>query len=175
MGKKDPLPPGTTRINGSDGSLTFDGEYVTVSHKWLAAAGRGEARFPLAAVAGVTVRNGMVLAAVTVVVPGVVPGPGKKNPLTVNGFAKNEAAMFRDLVVTARGMVDSSAMPDLEPPYDPLAAEPEQPPAAASALVEQLKELAALHAQGMLTPEEFGIAKARLLGTSSPQDATDGW
>jgi hypothetical protein len=82
--------------------------------------------------------------------------------------------MFRDLVVAARGRVGSSPMPDLEPPYDPLQAEPE-PPAAASMLVEQLKELAALHAQGMLTPEEFGIAKAKLLGTSSPEDAGDGW
>jgi len=174
MGKNDPLPPGTTRIDGTDGSLTFDGEYVIITHKWLAGAGRGEARFPLGAVAGVTVKNGMLLAAVTVVVPGVVPAQGKKNPLTVNGFTKVEAAMFRDLVVRARGMVDSAPMPDLEPPYDPLQAEPEAP-APASVLVEQLKELAALHAQGMLTPEEFGIAKAKLLGTASPQEPADGW
>jgi hypothetical protein len=174
MGKKDQLPPGTTRVNGSDGWITFDGEYLTITHKWMSNVGRGEARFPLGAVAGVTVKNGMVLSAVTIVVPGVVPIKGNKNPLTVNGIYKDEAASFRDLVVTALGLVDAAPMPELGPPYAPDPADAE-PAAAASTLVDQLKELAALHAQGMLTPEEFGIAKARLLGTAPPQDLDDGW
>jgi hypothetical protein len=182
MGKKDPPPPGTTRIDGTDGSLAFDGEYVTVTHKWLANAGRGEAAYPIGAIAGVQVRNGMLLAAVTLVVPGVAARTEKKNPLTVNGFTKQDAANFRDLVLMARKYVDGVPVPGLEPePAD--APEPtdgpepavSETPAAAPGLVEQLKDLAALHSQGMLTPEEFGIAKAKLLGTSTPEDATDGW
>lgn len=176
MGKKDPLPPGTTRIDGTDGSFTFDGEYLTVTHKWLANAGRGEARFPLGAIAGVEVKNGMVLAAVTVVVPGVVPRKGKKNPLTVNGFVKAEAAVFRDMLLTARAKVDSAPAPDID--FWGATADPEPElesgaPTAASGLVEQLQQLADLHTQGMLTAEEFGIAKAKLLGTRAPGDADD--
>ena len=47
-----------------------------------------------------------------------------------------------------------------EPQYAP------PPPAAAPAAdpIEQLKELAALHEQGVLTDEEFAAQKAKLLG-----------
>ncbi|MEY9854982.1 hypothetical protein ABH935_000581 [Catenulispora sp. GAS73] len=146
MGKKDPLPPGATRIEGTDGTITFDGRNVTITHTWLSNAGRGEAQIPLGAVAGVNVKNGMVLAAVTVVVAGGGTPRKGKDPFTVNGCTKQDAAAFRDLLVTA-------------------IATPE-----ASGLVEQLQKLAALHTQGMLTAEEFGIAKAKLLGTSTPED-----
>jgi hypothetical protein len=108
----------------------------------------------------------MLLAAVTVVVPGVVPRNGKQNPLTVNGFTKPEAAMFRDLLVTARASVGAVPLP-VPPELEP---ELPEPATAASGLVEQLQQLAELHTQGMLTAEEFGIAKAKLLGTNAPED-----
>ena len=166
MGKKEPLPPGTTRIEGTDGSISFDGRYITITHTWLANTGRGEAQFPLGAISGVNVKNGMVLAAVTVLVPGGgMPRKGK-DPFTVNGCAKSDATAFRDLLITARAAVDAVSMSALQvPPTDPAPAVPET-----SSLVEQLQQLAALHTQGMLTAEEFGIAKAKLLGTSAPED-----
>jgi hypothetical protein len=167
MGKKDPLPPGATRIEGTDGSITFDGHYVTITHTWLSNAGRGEAQIPLGAVAGVNVKNGMVLAALTVVVAGGGTPRRGKDPFTINGCTKADAAAFRDLLVTARAAVDAVPMPAPapEPPDDSATAAPK-----ASGLVEQLQKLAALHTQGMLTAEEFGIAKAKLLGTSTPED-----
>lgn len=166
MGKKDPLPPGTTVIEGTDGSISFDDQYVTITHTWLSNAGRGEARFPLGATAGVNVKNGMVLAAVTVVVPGGgIPRKGK-DPFTVNGCAKADAAAFRDLLLAARASVDAVPAPGPQaPPIDQAPVVPE-----ASNLVEQLQQLAALRTQGMLSDEEFGIAKAKLLGTSPPED-----
>jgi hypothetical protein len=46
------------------------------------------------------------------------------------------------------------------PPPPPSAA----PPAGESALIEQLKQLGELHAQGILTDEEFASSKAKILG-----------
>ena len=171
MGKKDPLPPGTTRIEGTDGSITFDGHYVTIKHSWLSNSGRGEAQFPLGAISGVNVKNGMLLAAVTVVVAGGGTPRKGKDPFTVNGCTKPDAAAFRDLLVAARASVDAAPgpapVPVPAPQDDPAPAAPET-----AGLVEQLQQLAALHAQGMLTAEEFGIAKAKLIGTSPWQDET---
>lgn len=170
MARKDRPPPGTTRIKGTDGSMSFDGQYVTITHKWLSDGGRDEAQFPLAAISGMTVKNGLILAALTLVVPGGVPPRQKKgDPLTVHGFGKEEATLFRDMVVRARAAVDAAPMP---PVYEPPVDEPpvEEPPNAAPGLVSELRQLADLHAQGMLTAEEFGIAKAKLLGTAPMQD-----
>jgi hypothetical protein len=53
-------------------------------------------------------------------------------------------------------------------PYDePAPAAPAPPPQAAPAAdpIEQLKELAGLKAQGVLTDEEFAAQKARILGS----------
>ena len=169
MGKKDPLPPGATRIEGTDGTITFDGRNVTITHTWLSNAGRCEAQIPLGAVAGVNVKNGMVLAAVTVVVAGGGTPRKGKDPFTVNGCTKQDAAAFRDLLVAARAAVDAApvAAPEERPVWldEPAPAAPD-----ASGLVEKLEKLANLHTQGMLTAEEFGIAKAKLLGTSTPED-----
>ena len=52
--------------------------------------------------------------------------------------------------------------PQAPPPQAP----PPQPaPAAGPSMADQLQQLAALHQQGMLTDEEFGAAKAKLLGS----------
>ena len=51
------------------------------------------------------------------------------------------------------------------PAYQEQAPPPPQPAAAAAAdPIEQLKELAKLHEQGVLTDEEFAAQKAKLLG-----------
>ena len=44
------------------------------------------------------------------------------------------------------------------------------PTAGALELVEQIKQLAALHAQGVLSDAEFAAAKSKLLGTGVPHD-----
>jgi putative oligomerization/nucleic acid binding protein len=51
-----------------------------------------------------------------------------------------------------------------EPEPDPGYAQP-PPPAPAPDPIEQLKELAALNQQGVLTDEEFAAQKAKILGT----------
>jgi hypothetical protein len=52
-----------------------------------------------------------------------------------------------------------------EPQPAPAAPAPAAPAAPAAAPIEQLKELAQLKEQGILTPEEFAVQKARLLGS----------
>ena len=53
-----------------------------------------------------------------------------------------------------------------EPPPEPAPAPAAPPPAAPAAdPIEQLKELAQLKEQGILTPEEFAAQKARILGS----------
>jgi len=57
------------------------------------------------------------------------------------------------------GRVSYAQQPPPEPEYAP---EPAPPPAADP--IQQLKELGALHEQGILTDEEFAAQKAKILG-----------
>jgi hypothetical protein len=61
------------------------------------------------------------------------------------------------------------APPDPAPAYEPAAQEPDAPEAAApesaeSEQVQQIRQLAALRDQGILTEEEFAASKAKILG-----------
>jgi hypothetical protein len=52
------------------------------------------------------------------------------------------------------------------PPPEPAPAPAAPPPAAAAAdPIQQLKDLAELKEQGVLTPEEFAVQKSRILGS----------
>jgi hypothetical protein len=57
-----------------------------------------------------------------------------------------------------------AAPPDLAPADEPAAPEAAAPEAAESAQIEELKQLAALKDQGILTEEEFAAKKAQILG-----------
>ena len=59
-----------------------------------------------------------------------------------------------------------SALEDQQAPQQaPPQPSPPAPAAAASPMLDQLNQLAALHEQGVLTDDEFAAAKAKLLGT----------
>ena len=57
-----------------------------------------------------------------------------------------------------------AAPPDLAPADEPAAPEAAAPEAAESSQIEELKQLAALKDQGILTEEEFSAKKAQILG-----------
>jgi len=57
-----------------------------------------------------------------------------------------------------------AAPPASAPAAEPAAPEPAAPEAAESAQIEELKQLAALKDQGILTEEEFAAKKAQILG-----------
>jgi hypothetical protein len=59
---------------------------------------------------------------------------------------------------------DQDQYQDQVPPAPAPADEPAAPEAAESPQVEQIKQLAALKEQGILTEEEFAASKAKILG-----------
>lgn len=170
MGKKDePLPPGTTRAVGVNGEILFDGQFVTIKHKWNAPGGRGESRYPISAVTGAEYKPGFITSIFTLVVSGGVQrgdakGNRKNDPLSVEGGAQHREGFMamRDRILRAVAERDQR----------PLAAAVAAPvaPAAAPGLAEQIQQLAALHAQGVLSDAEFAAAKQRLIGGQGPQD-----
>lgn len=174
MAKDAPLPPGTTRAQGLDGEVLFDGQFVTIKHKWNAKSGRGESRYPISAVTGAEYKPGVLTSIFTLVVSGGVQrGDAKANrkgdPLSVEGTTKSREGFqaMRDRILEAVAERDRA----LRAP-----AMPSQPQPAAAGLAEQIAQLAALHAQGALSDAEFAAAKARLLGTpAGPQDQAPAW
>jgi Short C-terminal domain len=59
---------------------------------------------------------------------------------------------------------DQDQAPPAPAPDEPAAPEAAAPEAAESAQIEELKQLAALRDQGILTEEEFSAKKAQILG-----------
>ena len=72
--------------------------------------------------------------------------------------------MEADLATLRRLVENANALAGLEPPT----AEPEHPTAPAPELVSHLERLAALHASGELSDDEYRLAKERILGTGQP-------
>ena len=60
---------------------------------------------------------------------------------------------------------EAAAYAQPEPPYQEPAPQYAAPPPPQQDLVQQLKDLAELKAQGILTEEEFAAQKARILGS----------
>lgn len=170
MGKKDvQLPAGTTRAEGSNGEILFDGQFVTVKHKWIAKAGRGESRYPIGSVTGVEVKPGFITAIFTLVVSGGVQrGDSKDNrkgdPLSVEGSSTRHLPGFnqmRDRILEAVAARDAGPV---------VPAVPAPTAAGAPGLGDQLMKLGELHTQGLLSDAEFAAAKGRLLGQSGSPD-----
>lgn len=174
MAKKvEPLPPGTTLVNGTNGSVMFDGQYVTIKHTWTAPGGRGESRYPISAVTGAEYKPGVITTIFTLVVSGGIQrNDGKNNrkgdPLSVQGGAKSREGFqaMRDRILQAVAERDQQRF---APPVV------QQAPASAG-LGDQLAKLGELRQQGLLTDAEFVAAKARLLGQPVPRDqAPQSW
>jgi Short C-terminal domain len=64
----------------------------------------------------------------------------------------------------AQDQEQDQAPPAPAPAYEPAAPEAAAPEAAESPQIEQIRQLAALRDQGILTEEEFTASKAKILG-----------
>ena len=92
--------------------------------------------------------------ATTAVVAGTAAHMGAKS-------AQRSAAADQDQY---QDQAQDQAPPAPAPAADPAAPEAAAPEAAESPQVEQIKQLAALKDQGILTDEEFAASKAKILG-----------
>lgn len=144
---------------GRDGTVTFDGQWLTITRSgWTAGlrGGRGDIRLHIGQVTGVELKKpGMSAGRFTVIAPGTQQSrPGARghqdNPLSVliglNGMDQFRA--LRDAVEQAIGQ----------------RMQQQAPAPAGPDMAGQLAQLAQLHAQGVLDDAEFAAAKARLIG-----------
>jgi hypothetical protein len=92
--------------------------------------------------------------ATTAVVAGTAAHMGAKS-------AQRSAAADQDQY---QDQAQDQAPPAPAPAADPAAPEAAAPEAAESPQIEQIKQLAALKDQGILTEEEFAASKAKILG-----------
>jgi len=90
--------------------------------------------------------------ATTAIVAGTAAHMGAKS-------AQRSAAADQD-----QDQYQDQAPPAPAPAADPAAPEAAAPEAAESPQIEQIKQLAALKDQGILTEEEFAASKAKILG-----------
>ena len=75
-------------------------------------------------------------------------------------YTQRDAQIYADRNAAYQQDVQQQYAP---PPPPPQAAAPAPAPAAGGDMIEQLKQLGDLHAQGILTDEEFAAQKAKLL------------
>lgn len=89
---------------------------------------------------------------------------GRVQRRQANKFAEKDAA-----IAAKEQQAYDAQMAQQQPAYqEPVYQQPPAPPAAAGGIsndaIQQLKELAALKEQGILTEQEFGVQKAKILG-----------
>ncbi|MFF4322166.1 DUF4429 domain-containing protein [Streptomyces sp. NPDC001568] len=179
-----PGPPVPISVSAGDGTVTFDGDTVTLQWSWTAEDAKtagGSRTFRTADLKSVEwvpargLENGWLRFS-----PAGAPsgGPPKYDPYTVEifGLKKDPLMALAAAAVTVRlphpAAVAASApapasAPALAPPAPTAApaALPAPTPAGDDhdALLRRLRELGELHTTGILTAEEFALAKAAIL------------
>ncbi|MGW7313403.1 DUF4429 domain-containing protein [Streptomyces sp. NPDC054854] len=174
-----PGPPVPISVSAGDGTVTFDGDAVTLQWSWTAEDAKtagGSRTFrtaDLKAVEWVPARgleNGWLRFSLAGV-PSA--GPPKYDPHTVEifGLKKDPLMALAAAAVVVRlphpaAAAASTPVPSIPPTAAP-AALPAPAPAPSGddhdALLRRLRELGELHTTGTLTAEEFALAKAAIL------------
>ena len=167
MAKKEgeELPPGVIRCKGVNGTLTFDGTWVTIDRGkgFLArgGVGKGEKKIALTQITSVRWKqpSHMVNGYISFTLPGGTETRSRFGSQTIEA-AKDENAVivkhsqaeeFLALKATIEEALGAHHAPS------PAPASPVDDPA------EQLKKLADLHQSGLITDEEFAVKRAALI------------
>ncbi|WP_066360679.1 DUF4429 domain-containing protein [Herbidospora mongoliensis] len=157
-----PGPPVPLTANASDGMVTFDGDVVMIEPNWAADGAKqkaGPQRIPLADIAAVEwipnggMENGRLRFTRKSEPPTRLPIKHDPSAVTLWGLAKETRTVA--LLVTA--VVARLPHPLAEPPMI------EAPEEDHDVVLRRLRELGALHRDGVLTDEEFAAAKQALL------------
>ncbi|GAB1819346.1 DUF4429 domain-containing protein [Herbidospora sp. RD11066] len=157
-----PGPPVPLTANASDGMVTFDGDVIMIEPNWAADGAKqkaGPQRIPLADLAAVEwIPNGGMengrLRFTRKSDPQARP-PIKHDPAAVTLWGLSKETRTVALLVTA--VVARLPHPLAEPPMI------EAPEEDHDVVLRRLRELGALHRDGVLTDEEFAVAKQALL------------
>lgn len=93
--------------------------------------------------------------------PGLVRGMARTAAVVGTATATRNAVNRRQASKNAQAYAQATQTAYAQPAYS---APPPAPPDAGEDVITQLERLGALHAQGILTDEEFAAEKAKLLG-----------
>jgi hypothetical protein len=166
---KSNLTPGEVVLgqviaNFGQAVVATDQKVIVVKHGWMAGQTLGSkaTSFDYHYIGAVEVRTGWAQGEMEIINPSMPSSQGNriKDKVAIqetpNGvvFPKANAKLFNEFAAKVREMVAKAHIPVH-------AAAP--PPAAASAIPEQIRQLSELHAVGVLTDEEFSTKKADLL------------
>lgn len=143
---------------GQTGTLIFDGKLVTIQRKGFLAAttqGRGEKRIPVQSISAVQFKPAgrVTQGFISFTISGGSETKSKFGKQNKDAFLDENSLTFlyksNDSMTTFRDAVETAM---------------HAPAATPGAGVDQLAQLAQLHAQGILSDEEFTAAKAKALG-----------
>ncbi|MFD8428872.1 MULTISPECIES: DUF4429 domain-containing protein [Streptomyces] len=172
-----PGPSVPLSVSAGDGVANFDGERVRLEWKWQAEDAKsaaGPRTLPLADIVAVEwqptvgLENGHLRFTVRAA-PSKVPPKYDPNAVELWGFKRDPLMALVAAAVQARLPHPAAARPALEdarPAEEPPAPAPSPAPAAEDdhdALLRRLRELGELHRSGVLTEEEFTLAKQAVL------------
>ncbi|KUN82326.1 DUF4429 domain-containing protein [Streptomyces griseoruber] len=171
-----PGPAVPVSFSAGDGTASFDGEHVRLEWNWKtedAKAAAGTRTIRVEDVVGVEwqpavgLENGHLRFTVRHA-PTKAPPKYDPNAVELWGFKKDPLMALVAAAVQARLPHPAAAPADALPPAAPQSGpEPELPARAAGddhdALLRRLRELGALHQDGVLTDEEFTLAKQAVL------------
>ncbi|MFI9805946.1 DUF4429 domain-containing protein [Streptomyces sp. NPDC052301] len=166
-----PGPSLPVSASAGDGTASFDGERVRLEWNWKtedAKAATGPRTIPLSDVVGVQWQPaaGLENGHLRFLVRGApVTAPPKYDPNAVElwGFKKDPLMALVAAAVQARLPHPAAAGRDAVPEAAGLTKEPEPAGDGHDALLRRLRELGELHRDGVLTAEEFTLAKQAVL------------
>ncbi|GKQ37651.1 DUF4429 domain-containing protein [Streptomyces sp. A012304] len=164
-----PGPSVPLSVSAGDGTASFDGERVRLEWNWKteeAKAAAGARTLPLTEVQAVEwhpaagLENGHLRFTVR---GAATKAPPKYDPNSVElwGFKKDPLMALVAAAVQARLPHPAAPPEDTAPPPRPLPAAPAED--GHDALLRRLRELGELHREGVLTDEEFALAKQAVL------------
>ena len=148
-------------VKGTDGQISFDGEWLTITRKGfigtITKGGRGEMRLHIGQITGIDLKKpGATAGRFTVIAAGAVNRRAgwvahRDDTLTVlfQWRHREEFGRMRDEVLRAIAARNQPQVPQQPGGVD---------------MVGQLRQLADLHAAGALSEAEYAAAKQRLIG-----------
>lgn len=150
----------TISAKGQTGTLTFDGQFVTITRKGLSAQGRGEKRIPVRSIQAVQLKTAGTLGQGFI---GFTVSGGTEVRSRIGSQVKDAWKDENSVVFLKKSNDDFVAIRDaVEAAITGSTPVPAATPQADAA--NQIAKLAALHAQGILSDDEFAAAKAKALG-----------